>query len=123
MAPAGGQDVAQQDLKSFKADHNGTVFINYTALDAAGQQNPAANQALVELHLRAQGDTQDVATSGPAADGHMTAMVKENTVYTLQVIARQGVGDQVVAATTIAYDTIPPGPMAYIDPESLPHSH
>lgn len=118
------QDLAEQDIKSFKAEHNGTVFINYTAKDATSVQNEQApNLAQVEVHLKEQGATQDTASGDPAASGHLVARVREGTVYTLQVIARQGAQDTVTAPVIIIYDATPPAATAYVDPESIPHKH
>lgn len=118
--------VAPGESKSFKLDYNGTLYLNLTAVDPvaanAGDQDPA-NTAQVEVHLREQGATQDTLSCTPAASVCKLSGRVLATTYNLLIVPRQGASITYTAKLESVYDHVPPAPSAYVDPESLPHTH
>lgn len=106
----GGASEVSPDVKvPVTFDHNGTVTINFTVKDAVASNGGPANSALVEVHFVEDGATQDTATSDPASEGSLTALVGAKT-YQLLVKATQGVGVTGTVEITAVYDLVPPAP-------------
>lgn len=105
------QDATETKTESFKLDRPGVITINYTAQDAASGAGVPENLALVEIHLKEQGATQDTLTADPAAEGSITGHLNAKT-YELTLIPRQGVVIHYVATITVVYDLVPPEPAA-----------
>lgn len=107
----GAPEAEGPQSKSFALDYNGTMFLNFTAVDAvSGTSGQAdANLAQVEIHLKEQGATQDTLTSEPAGSGALTGRVNPKT-YSLEVIPVQGVGIEATVLITVLYELEPPAP-------------
>ncbi len=118
--------VAPGGTLSFKTDYNGTAFVNVTFLDPPSQQAlPAADPANAcagEFHLREQGSQTDLLTGaqGPSPAAHGRVLT---TTYNLVVVPRQGASCEAIVQLHVLYDHEPPAPLAYVDPESVPHHH
>lgn len=105
------QDVTETKTESFKLDRPGVITINFTAQDPAAANGAPENTALVEVHLKEQGATQDTLTADPASEGSLTGRVAAKT-YELSLIPRQGAAIHYTATITVVYDLVPPEPAA-----------
>lgn len=128
---AGGAPAEAQAplLQSFVTNYNGTMWLNYTASDAANAASAGAtpNVALVTVKLKDQGANGDGKTSEKKASDKLTTRVGTllglGEVWNLAVIPEQGVKITGLLTVEVQYDPVPPPPTPYIDPESAPHHH
>ncbi|MFA5861241.1 MAG: hypothetical protein WDA16_06050 [Candidatus Thermoplasmatota archaeon] len=115
--PAPVDEKVPMDTVTISPTRAGTLFLNFTAKDAAYAATSGAtpNQAALDMHLKQSGQTQDVLTVDAKADGALKARVDTST-FTLTVKPRGGVNLTYEGAMTVIYDLIPPPkPTPYMD--------
>lgn len=119
----GGPDeidpVESPQSQTFKLDLGGKLYVNYTAVDAAGGASGDANLAEAELHVVKQGETQDTLTGDPSPGENLVTTAGDGT-YTLTVKATQGVQPSVTVVVEVVYDFVPP-PMSMDAPADDGH--
>jgi plastocyanin len=129
--PAGLGPAAQQgttavgpQTDSFATDYNGTIYLNYTAKDAATQNGGPQNLATVDVHLKMSGETQDTLTDSGKEKGTLATHAPAGS-YTLSILATQGVGVNVDYTVEVVYDLpTPPAPvLASADGGGAHHHH
>ena len=103
------ENVVEIKTESFKLEHSGKLYLNFTATDAASGAGAPVNAALVEIHLKEQGATQDTLTVDPANEGSADAIVGAKT-YTLTIKPTQGVLVDYKVVINVEYDLVPPEP-------------
>lgn len=110
--PAPAPPEAQTEVGSFKLtlDHAGEITLNFSAVDAAADAGSLVNTALVEVHLKEDGASQDTLTSDPKDVGSLTGLVGATT-YELTVIPRQGAAVSYEVVVSVVYDLTPPEPV------------
>lgn len=101
--------------KTFTFTNGGTVFLNWTAADAAytaaapGSPPAEANTAAVAIHLKESGATQDTLTGDAAASGALSGKINP-MAYTLTIVPESGVKPAGKVTVTVVYDLVPPAP-------------
>lgn len=109
---------------TFATAWNGTIFVNFTAEDAAAPATSAAGQNLaqVTVRLRVMGDPKVIVAKEKASDGQLTARIPAGS-YTVEIAYEQGADTKGSAHIDVVYDVVPPSPSKYVDSESIPHQH
>lgn len=97
--------------KGFLLDEPGTLYLNFSAVDAASKTNPTLpNQATIDIHVKGNGETQDVVTVTGKASGASTARINPGS-YSITVAPNAGTNVDYNVFVTILYDHIPPKPV------------
>lgn len=116
-APGPVDDKVPTDSVPLTLERAGTLFLNFTAKDAANAASGGAtpNQAALDMHFKQTGQTQDVLTVDGKAVGSLKSSV-DATTYTLTVKPRGGVNLTYEGTLTVIYDLVPPPkPAPYAD--------
>jgi plastocyanin len=116
-APGQVDDQISATTISFAPTQGGTLYLNITAEDPAYNASGGAtpNQALIEAHLKKQGETQDTLTIQDKDGAKLTAKVDPAT-YVLTLKPRAPVQMDYSGSITVVYDPVPPAkPVPYLD--------
>jgi plastocyanin len=103
--------------KSFSEQYPGTLYFNVSAQDplanATNGQTP--NTALIEAHVKAKDQTQDVLTCDTKDACNLMVKIPKGD-YSVTIVGRQGVDVSYSGAITFVQDPVPPPlPVPYAD--------
>lgn len=121
--PASGlpESAVPSQTKSFLLDEAGQLYLNFSAKDAASAANPALpNTAAIDIHVKANGATQDLLTSTGKASGALSVRIPPGS-YTITLTPSGGANVDYNLYVTVLYDHVPPTPVLSASGEEHKH--